>query len=353
MRSPTPTSKTLPLGFGIVGCGESCAAVCSALSLIEGAQIRGFCDVSRVRAQARAEQFGGTVYSRVQDLAHDPSVQVVSICTPYGLHMEAAVTAAAAGKHVLVDEPLEVTLERLDQLVQACRERRVKLGAMLPRRFLPSSRAVKQAIEAGRFGRVVRASVFMKWAGSQAPYSASSWLEGGGVLMNQGFHGVDLLQWLMGPVSKVSAFPNRRRSGRVDEVLAMTVQFRSGAVGTVESTKSAWPGEDLRLEVRGNRGAAILRNDRIAYWEFEDGHAQEPLVVPSLAEGFRLSNDAKPPPTTDILEGQRRQLEDFVSAIKENRRPGVEGSEARPVVALIQAAYRSAREGRVVDVDEN
>lgn len=341
-----------PIGFGIVGCGEASELQANALRLVEGAKISAFCDVSRPRAEARAEQFGGKVHTRVQDLADDPAVNVVSICTPFGLHMEAAVTAAVAGKHVLIEEPLEVTLERLDLVVAACREHRVKLGAMLPHRFLPSSKAVKQAIIDGRFGRLARASVFIKWSGRPAPYSASSWLEGGGVLMNQGFHGVDLLQWLMGPVSRVSAFPNRRaRGGRSEEVLGMTLQFRSGAVGLIESSKGAWPGEDLRVEVRGNRGAVILRNDRIAYWEFEDGTMQEPLCVPALAEGWKIATDAEPP-EGNVGEGQRRQLEDFIGAVKDNRRPGVEGTEARPVVAIIQAAYRSAREGRVVEVHE-
>jgi predicted dehydrogenase len=346
------------LGIGIVGCGMISEVQADAIRKVPGAHVSAFCDPTRERAEARAAQFGGAVYTRVQDLAEDPRVDVVSICTPSGLHMEAAITAAGAGKHVMVEKPLEVTLERLDPIIAACRQHGVKLGAIFPRRFLASSRALKRAIDNGRFGQIVLGSVYIKWFRTQEYYSASNWrgtyrFDGGGALMNQGVHGIDLIQWLMGGVSRVSAFAaTRSHSGiEVEDVAVVSLQFHSGALGVIEGTTGAWPGERLRIEINGDRGSVTLEDETITRWQFDHELPEDPEVARLLGNGGALSNGATDPRAIDS-EGHRRQFEDFVGAIRDNRKPAIEGSEARPAVAIITAAYRSARERRAVDVDQ-
>jgi predicted dehydrogenase len=345
------------IGIGIVGCGMISEVQADAIGKLPGARVSAFCDHTRERAEARAAQFGGKVYTRVQDLAEDPSVDVVSICTPSGLHMEAAITAAAAGKHVMVEKPLEVTLERLDPIIAMCRRRGVKLGAIFPRRFLASSRALKRAIDSGRFGQIVLASVYIKWFRTQDYYSSSNWrgtfrFDGGGALMNQGIHGIDLIQWLMGGVSRVSAFAATRshRGIEVEDVAVVSLQFRSGALGVIEGTTGAWPGERLRIEVNGDRGSVALEDETVTRWQFERELPEDEEIGRLMGGTGALSNGATDPRAIDS-EGHRRQFEDFLRAIRENRKPAVEGSEARSAVAIITAAYRSAQEGRAVHID--
>src|SRR5262245_1325132 len=209
-----------------------------AIRKVAGAEVRAFCDNVRAAAEARAAQFGGRVYVRVEDLAADPDVDAVSICTPSGMHMEAAIAAARAKKHVIVEKPIEVTLDRIDPIVVACRANGVKLGAIFPRRFMESSRLLRAAIQSGRFGTLVLGSVYIKWFRAQEYYVKGGWrgtyrFDGGGALMNQGIHGIDLLQWLMGGVSEVAAFASTRAHAdiEVEDVAAASLSFRSGALG--------------------------------------------------------------------------------------------------------------------------
>ncbi len=342
---------------GIVGCGMISEIQAEAIAGVSGARVSAFCDNTRQRAQERAQKFGGAVYTRVQDLASDPEVDLVSICTPSGLHMEAAITAAQAGKHVMVEKPIEVTLERVDPIIAVCRERGVKLGAIFPRRFLASSQALKQAIDAGRFGEIVLASVYIKWFRSADYYASSDWrgtyrFDGGGALMNQGVHGIDLLQWLMGGVRKLSAFAaTRAHAGiEVEDVAVVSLEFHSGALGVVEGTTGAWPGQKLRIEICGSKGNVVMEDEAIHKWQFERELPEDASIRRRFADSSGSSNGASDARAIGS-EGHRQQFDDFVRAIRENRRPAVDGAEARVAVAIITAAYRSARERRIVELD--
>ena len=198
-----------PLGIAIIGCGMISEFQARAIRDVDGAEVIGFQSRSVESARKRAEQFGGEIFESLDDLLRDDSVDAVSICTPSGAHLEPASAAARLGKHVMVEKPIETTLGRCDELVRACAEAGVVLGAIFPRRFEESSLALKSAIDAGRFGRIVLADVAIKWWRSQEYYDTGGWkgtweLDGGGALMNQGIHGIDLLQWLVGGVESVT-----------------------------------------------------------------------------------------------------------------------------------------------------
>jgi predicted dehydrogenase len=347
-----------PVRIGIVGCGMISEIQATAIAEVAGAKVVAFCDNARAAAQARAAQFGGRVYERVDDLVLDPEVDAVSICTPSGLHMEAAIAAARAKKHVIVEKPIEVTLDRIDPIIAACQASGVRLAAVFPRRFMESSHALKGAIEAGRFGTIVLASVYIKWFRDQGYYAKGGWrgtyqYDGGGALMNQGVHGIDLLQWLMGGVREVAAFASTRAHTdiEVEDVAAASLAFRSGALGVVEGTTGAWPGETIRIEISGTQGSVVMEDEAFRTWRFQRETPCDESIRQRFRPGQEVVSGGATDPRAINTEGHRRQFEDFVGAIREDRPPRVEGRDARAAVAVITAIYRAARERRTVAVE--
>ena len=346
------------IGIGIVGCGMISAVQVEAFRKVPGARIVAFHDAVPAVAMARAEQFGGTPHIHMQDLLANPDVDAVSICTPSGLHLEPAVQAARAGKHVIVEKPLEVTLDRVDAIIDACRTNGVALGAIFPRRFYGSSQALKRAIDAGRFGTLVLGTVHVKWYRSPEYYASGGWrgtyrYDGGGVLMNQGIHGIDLLQWLMGGVREVTAFTTTRAHPgiEVEDTAAASLVFRSGALGAIEGTTGAWPGERIRIEISGTEGSAVLEDETLSAWRFRSPRPEDDELRGLFGPRAKGGSGGATDPKAIDSEGHRRQFEDFVTALRERRAPQIDGAEGRAAVAIITAVYRSAREGRTVSVD--
>lgn len=350
------------IGIGIIGCGMISEVQSLALRSVPAARVVAFCDTVQTAAAARAAQFGGRPYTRVEDLLADPEVDAVSICTPSGMHLEPAVLAARAGKHVMVEKPIEVTVERATEIIQACRQAGVKLGAIFPRRFLGSSQAVRSAIDAGRFGAITLAAVHIKWFRSQEYYQTAGWrgthrLDGGGVLMNQGVHGIDLLQWLMGGVESVTAFTaTRAHPGlEVEDVAAVSLRFCCGALGAIEATTGSWPGDRIRIEISGMDGSVLLEDETLRAWRFRRSLPEDEGIVATFGPRGGVASDSRggggaTDPRAIDSDGHRRQFEDFVAAIREDRPPRIDGAEARAAVAIVTAAYRSAREQRPVPV---
>jgi predicted dehydrogenase len=345
------------IGIGIVGCGMISEVQARAIGGVPGARVVAFYDTSEAAAAARAAQFDARPYTRLEDLLGDAAVDAVSICTPSGAHLEPAVQAARAGKHVMVEKPIEVTFERATAIVDACRSGRVKLGAIFPRRFLGSSLALKSAIDAGRFGVVALATVHIKWFRSQEYYQAGGWrgtyrLDGGGVLMNQGVHGIDLLQWLMGGVDSVTAVTATlgHPGLEVEDVAAASLRFRSGALGAIEGTTCSWPGDKIRIEISGTEGSVVLEDETIRAWRFLRPRPEDDETVAAFGPREGGVSGGATDPRAISVEGHRMQFKDFVAAIREDRPPLIDGAEARAAVAIVTAVYRSAREQRSVTV---
>ncbi|HEY2518392.1 MAG TPA: Gfo/Idh/MocA family oxidoreductase [Polyangiaceae bacterium] len=346
------------IGIGIVGCGMISAVQVDAFRKVSGARVVAFHDAVPAAAMARATQFGGTPHIHLQDLLANPDVDAVSICTPSGLHLEAAIQAARAGKHVIVEKPLEVTVDRVDAILDACRASGVTLAAVFPRRFFGSSQALKRAIDAGRFGTVVLATVHVKWYRSPEYYASGGWrgtyrYDGGGVLMNQGIHGIDLLQWLMGGVREVAAFTTTRAHPgiEVEDTAVASLVFRSGALGAIEGTTGAWPGERIRIEISGTEGSAVLEDETLSAWRFRSPRSEDDEIRAAFGPQDTDGPGGATDPKAIDSEGHRRQFEDFVGALRDRRAPQVDGAEGRAAVAIVTAVYRSAREGRPVAVD--
>ena len=346
------------LGIALIGCGMISEFQSKAINALPDARVVGFFDTIAEMAKKRAAQFSGRAYASLEEMLADRQVHAVSICTPSGTHMEPAVQAARAGKHVMVEKPAEVTPERIDTILRACRESGVTLGAIFPRRFQEPSRILKAAIERGRFGRIVLGDVSIKWYRTQEYYDKGGWrgtwkLDGGGALMNQGIHGIDLLQWLMGGVQEVNALTATLAHERieVEDTAVAGVRFANGALGAIEGTTGSWPGSKIRLEIGGTKGNVIMEDDTFTTWRFQDeGPADEELRKTYGPQENKAGAGAGDPSAISF-EGHRLQFEDFVRAIRTGNRPYCNGEDARAAVAVITSIYRSAREGRPVQVE--
>ncbi len=346
------------LRIGLVGCGMISEFQTRAIEQLPNAEVAGYYDNVPERAQARAEEFGAKFYEKYEDMLGDPDVHAVSICTPSGVHMEPAIEAAKAGKHVMVEKPVEVTSERCDAIISACREAGVTLGAIFPRRFLESSLALKSAIDQGRFDTLVHADVTIKWFRSQEYYDQGGWrgtwkLDGGGALMNQGIHGIDMLQWLMGGIESVAAFTDTlAHTGiEVEDVASAAVRFNNGALGNIAGTTGAWPGTKIRIEVCGTGGHVVLEDEVIHIWNFKEEHDEDVKIRDELGPREGLSGGGAADPKAIDFEGHRRNFEDFVNSILTGEVPRVDGAQGRHAVAAITSIYKSAQEKTIVKVE--
>jgi predicted dehydrogenase len=327
-----------------------------AIQEIEGAQVVAAYSRSSANAEKIANLAGGGCRTE-NDLGRmlaDPAIDVVCVCTPSGAHLEPSLLAAKAGKHVIVEKPLEITLSRCDAIIRACDEAGVRLCTIFPSRFTPANVQLKQAIAAGRFGRLTLGDTYVKWWRTQAYYDSGGWrgtwdLDGGGALMNQAIHNVDLLQWLMGDVHTVTALTATLVHERieVEDTAVAALRFKNGALGTIEAATSAFPGLLKRTEIHGEHGSARVEQDDITLWDFSSeapGDAEVRQVI-KAASGFTAG--ASDPRGISHL-GHRDQIADFLRAIDTGEAPQVDGREGRKAVEIIRAIYQSAKTGRAI-----
>jgi predicted dehydrogenase len=279
-------------------------------------------------------------------------VHVLTVTTPSGAHLDPALSAIRAGKHVLVEKPLEATPARVDTLIEAAAACGVKLGTIFQGRFGAGARRVKAALERGRLGRLVLASAYVKWQRTAAYYETpwkGTWeLDGGGALMNQAIHGVDLLQWFAGLPIEVSGRMTRRvhTAIQADDTTVASLAFPCGALGCIEATTATFPGWSRRIELCGEQGSICLEDDHIARWDFARAEPEDEAVR-SAPRDDALGSGAGSAGSISIA-GHLRQIGDFVAAVHEDRPPIVDGHEGRKAVALIHAIYDSARRGAAV-----
>jgi predicted dehydrogenase len=348
-----------PLGFALVGCGMIARFHARAIGEIPGGRVAAL--VSRTPANAAqllAETGTPTcpVFTTLADALAAPGVDAVVITTPSGAHLDPAVQAAAAGKHVVVEKPLEITPDRCDRIIEACDRHRVKLCTIFPSRFADSSAVLKQAVDAGRFGRLTLGETTCKWWRTQAYYDDGGWkgtqaLDGGGAMMNQAIHSVDLLLWMMGEPTHVSGFTATLAHERieVEDTAVAVVRFRSGALGVIQATTSVHPGYPKTIAVHGDRGSAVIEQEDVLRWDFTPPLPADDEVKKRFAAKVGASGGAADPKAISH-EGHRRQLADFVAAIRDDRPPAVDGREGRKAVALICGVYESQRTGRAVQI---
>ena len=346
------------LGFAIVGCGMIARFHARALAEVPGARLAALVSRNPANAQAIKQAFGldCPTAATLEPVLRRTDVNAVIVTTPSGAHMEPAIRAAEAGKHVVVEKPLEITLERCDRIIEACDRHGVKLCTIFPSRFGDANQALKAAMATGRFGRLTLGETTCKWWRPQSYYDEGGWkgtraLDGGGTLMNQAIHNVDLLSWLMGPATHVCGFTATLAHERieVEDTADGCLHFANGALGVIQAATSIHPGLPKTISIHGDRGTAVVEQDDILRWDFKPEIPEDQSLRTRFAHKTGASGGASDPEAISHL-GHARQLADFVRAIEAETSPLIDGREGRKAVEIILALYRSAATGRVVEI---
>jgi UDP-N-acetyl-2-amino-2-deoxyglucuronate dehydrogenase len=331
---------------GLIGAGNISDTHARAALAIPGVTIAAVYGENGLKAANLAARYGATAYSDLESfLTHRP-MDMVAIGSPSGLHGHQATAAMHHGLHVLVEKPLDTTTDRIDALIAAADSARVKAGVFFQDRLKPAMRELKAAIDNGRIGAPVMACGRVKWYRPPEYYSESRWrgtwaLDGGGALMNQGIHTVDLLLWLLGPIVSVrGSTATRAHRIEVEDTAVAILGFKNGALGVIEAATSIYPGYPRRVEVTGTEGTIVVEDDRIVREDL-----RRSLIESS--SGPAASESAASPVVSDASAHQR-VIEDFLDAIRQDRRPACDAREGRRSVAVVQAVYEAARTGAAI-----
>jgi UDP-N-acetyl-2-amino-2-deoxyglucuronate dehydrogenase len=344
------------LGFGIFGIGSIAQTHAAAVLAMDGGHLACLGSASgSAGARALATSHGVALYCDLAAFLRHPGLDVVVVATPSGFHLEPTLAAAAAGKHVLCEKPLEVTLERCDAMIAACEDSGTLLGGIFQNRTTDATCALREALDDGRFGRLTLVSGSLPWFRAQSYYDSADWrgtwaLDGGGALMNQGIHTVDLICWLAGPVREVSAATAclAHEYIEVEDVAVASLRFESGALGVLSASTAAWPGSAAEIVLAGTKGTARLTAGQITDWRFDPELPGDTEKLRRLGPATASAPGGASDPKAIGSLGHQRQFEDFASAVVEGTAPELDGDEARKAVELVLAVYRSAREGRPV-----
>jgi UDP-N-acetyl-2-amino-2-deoxyglucuronate dehydrogenase len=334
------------IAIGLVGGGNISDTHARAAVSIPGVEIAAVYGANSEKATRLAAAHRAPAYHDLDSfLAHRP-MDLVAIGSPSGLHGEQAVAAARRGLHVLIEKPIDITTARVDALIAATDAAGVKAGVFFQDRLKPDIVALKAAIDEGQLGALVMASGRVKWYRPREYYERSRWrgtwaLDGGGALMNQGIHTVDLLLWLFGRVTRVrGATATRLHRIEAEDTAAAVLEFESGALGVIEAATSIYPGYARRVEVTGSEGTMVLEDDRLAQIDLRTKDHE--LTPSSFASGSSTS------PVVADASHHRRVFEDFIRAIETNGTPACDAREGRRSVAVVEAIYASARTGEAV-----
>ncbi len=346
----------MAFGFGIIGCGMISSFHAKAIADVRGAKLIGCFDRVPKSADRLAEETGCKAYHDLDEMLANPLIQAVTVGTPSGTHMEPAVAAANAGKHVIVEKPLEITLKRCDAIINACKKNNVKLAAIFPARFHSSSQKLRKAVDEGRFGRMTLGDAYVKWFRTQAYYDSGAWrgtweMDGGGALMNQAIHSVDLLTWLMGPVVEVRAQVATLAHERiaVEDTAVATLRFANGALGVIEASTAAFPGYLKRIELHGSQGSAVIEEEDVVKWDFAKSNKRDDAIREEMSNR-KSSGGGASDPSAIGHHGHALQFEDLLAAVKKDREPSVNGPEGRRSVEIILAIYKAAETGKAVSL---
>lgn len=341
------------IGFGIVGAGLVAPFHARGIRGAKGGRLIAICDLDRERVDRLAAQFGARVYYDLTAMLADPEIDVVNVALPNHLHRDAVLQCAKAGKHVLTEKPPAMSLRDTDDMIAACRHANVKFGCTVQCRVRRAVRAMKKAVDAGRFGKLLHGDVFMKWFRADDYYRSDAWRtarrSGAGVTVQQAFHYIDLLQHLIGPVRRVQARMTNlaHPSVRLEDTTLAFLDFACGAQGVVEASTALWPGTDMRLEINGTDGTAIMIGEKMAAWKFRDEHPED-------AEIRTYGNEAQPTAAGNAADfghaDHQVVIQDMIDAIREDRDVFISVASVRPTLEIVLAMYQSAAHREPVEL---
>jgi UDP-N-acetyl-2-amino-2-deoxyglucuronate dehydrogenase len=339
-----------PIRFGIIGAGMIAKYHAQAIANTEGAELVALCREDANKAAEAAAAFGVPCETSVDALLARPDIDAICICTPSGQHAEQTLAALKAGKHVLVEKPMALSVADADAMIALSKEKNLALGIALQRRTAPEFKKVRSAIDQGALGKITLGSISIPYLRTQAYYDSAAWrgtwaLDGGGVLMNQGIHLLDILLWYMGDPIEVHAYTNTQRYNiEVEDTLSASLRFANGALASIIATTTAEPGFPHRVEVYGEKGGVQIEGENIARWDVPAMPLDQAISSSPSSAGAGAS------PSGIGTEGHTRLVGDLVQAIREQRQPIVDGLEGRRALAVALAIYQSARTGQAVQL---
>lgn len=327
-----------------------------AIAEIPNATLIGVYSIVREHSEAFAMEHNCSVYDTLEEMLRIAEIDVVCVCTPSGAHLEPAIESIEAGKHCLIEKPLEVTLERCNRIIEAANKAGVKVGAIFPSRFYKTSRLLKKSIDNKRFGNLVLGDAYVKWSRTPEYYASGVWrgtwkFDGGGALMNQGIHCVDLLQWFMGPVESVQSVAAnvRHKNIEVEDTVVATLKFKNGALGTIECSTAVFPGSPKRIEILGTEGTVILEEDSFIKWHFQHECSEDEMIRDTMS-GKTISHSGSSNPGDISFVEHQKQIEDMIHSLETGDELLISGEEGRKSVEIIMAIYESARSGRMIEL---
>ena len=337
------------MNFGLIGTGTIAHTHAQAVKNLPDATLTGCFSRNEEKNKDFASKYNIRAYATLEGLVSDDDIDVVIICTPSGSHFETAMLAMKHEKHVIIEKPLEISLERIDRMIAYSKEQRIKMTCIFQSRFAQSSRELKKAIEQGRFGRITMADAIVKWYRTQEYYDSGQWrgtweLDGGGALMNQSIHAIDLLQWLAGKAEFIQAVTATLGHERieVEDTAAAVLKYRNGAVGVIQGTTAAYPGFQKRIEINGTHGSVIMEDDHFTHWEFKEETEEDEMIRQKLSTGTAPKETASNPAINPVHLFEA-QISDFIDAVKNDRDPFITPEDARNSVEIILGIYQSSK----------
>lgn len=340
------------MNFAIIGCGVIAQTHAKALEQLkaEGCALYAVCDIVPEKADAFAKEHGaGHVYYDDASVLADENIDIVCVCVPSGTHGEICMAAARAGKHIVCEKPMEITPERIDEVTRVVRACGVKMQCIFQRRLMPTAIAVREAVQSGRLGKICLAEAQLKYYRDQAYYNSAGWrgtweLDGGGALMNQGVHGVDLILWMLG--GEIDTLYGRAetlaREIAVEDTAAAVLRMKDGGLCVIESATTAYPGFSTTFALHGEKGTVSFNDAGILDWVFLDEENAPARPGENMVIGGSKSN-------IDItIDGHVILLRDISEAVRDGREPMIPPEDAKKAVEVICSIYRSTRTGGAV-----
>ncbi len=341
--------------FGIVGAGLIADFHARALGDMTNAKLIGCCDKIPGRAKALADKHGVRTFDDYNQMVRSEDIDIITIATPSGFHLEPTVAAAEAGKHVICEKPLEVTLDRIDAMIEAHEKAGTSLGGIFPYRFNDMMTPIRDAINSGRLGVITYAAIYVPWWRTHEYYKDSwhgTWkLDGGGALMNQSIHMIDMLCDVMPPIEAVQAFTAKLGHPQIEteDTAAAAIRYAGGALGMIYGTTASFPGQFRRFEITGTKGTIINVENSITVWQFADEKPEDAEVLKRFGEIEGGGGVADPAAITH--ENHTRNFKAFLDALDAGKKFWIDGREARKAVEVILAVYKSAKEQKLVTLD--
>lgn len=333
------------IGFGVIGAGLISPFHLKAIRDSNGGRMVAVCDVDKDRADKMAAEFGIKAYYDVDSLINDNAIHVVCVATPNHLHRDAVIKCAKAGKHVLTEKPPAMTLAETDEMIAVCDKAGVKFGCFVQCRTRKAIQAMKTAINDGRFGKLLHADAYMKWFRPDTYYSSSAWRSsrksGSGVTVAQAFHYIDLLYYLAGPAAEVEAkMMNLAHPGvPLEDTTLAVITYANGAKGILQASTALWPGTDVRIEINGTKGTAIMTGEKMVTWQFQDERPEDEAIRQigsgSAATGARGAADLG-------WSDHQVVVQNMIDIIGTDKLPVIPVDDVRPSLEIVLAMYQSA-----------